>query len=130
MKALEDAARAYVVGDAGPVLNITARSGLATFFPPMGGFQVGAEAIRWRYERDAANFAPGAQNQLEILHMAAGEDIAYWVGFQRATVHMRDGSRVPFNLRIIEIFRREGGEWKMVHRHADTLAAEPQEQKG
>jgi ketosteroid isomerase-like protein len=29
----------------------------------------------------------------------------------------------PLDLRVTEVFRRADGEWKLVHRHADPLAA-------
>jgi hypothetical protein len=56
--------------------------------------------------------------------------LAAWVGFQRATTHMRGRTEaVPFNLRVTEVSRREGDEWKLIHRHADPLTAEAKEQK-
>jgi ketosteroid isomerase-like protein len=76
------------------------------------------------YERDAAHFTYG-DSSFEILQMAASDGIAYWVGIQRAMVRL-DGSteKIPFNLRVTEVFRREGDEWKLAHRHADSLASE------
>jgi ketosteroid isomerase-like protein len=76
------------------------------------------------YERDAARFTSG-NTSFEILQMAASDDIAYWVGFQQAMARL-DGStgKIPFTLRVTEVFRREGEEWKLVHRHADSLASE------
>jgi ketosteroid isomerase-like protein len=57
------------------------------------------------------------------MRRAADNELAYCVGIQRFVVRM-DGkeSGVPMDLRVTEIFRREGGEWKLVHRRADKLA--------
>jgi ketosteroid isomerase-like protein len=64
---------------------------------------------------------------LEILHLAADEELAYWVGFQRATAHLRGRPEaVQFNLRVTEIFRREERSWKLIHRHVDPLISEPE----
>ena len=129
MQRRDEAAHAYVCGDATPLGRIVARVGDATFYPPRGGYVQGVDDVSSTYERDATAFAPGGESSFEILQMGASDGLAYWVGFQRATVYMRgrtDG--VPFNLRVTEVFRREGDDWKLVHRHADPLIVEAKEQ--
>jgi len=59
------------------------------------------------------------------MHHAADENIAYWAGIQRMVVQMHGQERgIPMNLRVTEIFRREQGHWKLIHRHADKLTSE------
>src|SRR5579859_4758335 len=125
MKQRSEVALAYISGDAAPLGEIVARHSPATFFKPSGGYRQGAEAVWSQYERDATNFQSGSEGQLEILHMAASDGFAYWVGFQRATAHLRGRPEaVPFNLRVTELFCCEDGTWKLIHRHADPLLSE------
>lgn len=130
MKRRDAAAQAYVTGNFEPLSEIATREGDATFYAPLGGFVDGADAVYERYKQDAGSFAKGSDSRFEILHMGASDGIAYWVGFQRSNAYMRGQAEpIAFNLRVTEIFRREGDDWKLIHRHADSLVSESRPQK-
>ena len=123
MRRREEAARAYVAGDPDPLKRIAARRSPASFFGPQGGSHEGADQVWDAYAHGAAALSPGGETHFEVLHLAAGDGLAYWVGLQRATVMI--GGRAeptPMDLRVTEVFRREDGEWRLIHRHADQLA--------
>ena len=121
MQQRDSVARAYVRGDATRLGQLVTRVDPATFFDPQGGVTEGADAVASRYLGDADAFESDSDSHLDVLHMGASSGLAYWVGVQRAKVQMRGKPEpVQFDLRVTEIFRREGDDWKLIHRHADA----------
>jgi NAD(P)H-dependent FMN reductase/ketosteroid isomerase-like protein len=113
----------YVNGDAASLDAVVTESDPATFFSPAGEVHRGASTIRSRYDKDAGTFQKGGSTTLEILQSGASGELAFWTGYQRAEARMsKNGETVPMTLRITEVFRVEGGAYKLVHRHADTGA--------
>ena len=49
----------------------------------------------------------------------AGGEMGYTVGLERFYHHADDGRVVPITVRVTHVYRREEGEWKIVHRHGD-----------
>jgi ketosteroid isomerase-like protein len=117
-----EVARAYVRGDADPLTEVSTTRDPASFFPPRSGYIEGAERVIEVNRRGAQQFGPDGETDLEVLHMDEDGDLAYWVGLQHATVSV-NGHTNEMHLRITELFRREDGSWKLVHRHADPHAS-------
>ena len=53
-------------------------------------------------------------------------DLAYTVSLEHTTASVNGAEPRPYVLRVTTIFRREDGEWKVVHRHANA-AVDPGE---
>jgi NAD(P)H-dependent FMN reductase/ketosteroid isomerase-like protein len=121
MRRRAEAATAYVNGDAELLDAIAARTGGATFFPPNGGYVSGANEVVARYDSDAKIFSPQGTTDLEILQKEASSNTAFWTGFQSAEARI-GGKLVKMKLRVTEIFRLSAGEWKLIHRHADSAS--------
>ena len=48
-------------------------------------------------------------------------DMAYTAGLEHTSASI-DGQPRTYTLRATQVYRREGGEWKVAHRHGDTVA--------
>lgn len=120
LKQREEIATAYVNGDGAPLDAIVTRNDPATFMSPRGDVLTGAAAIVERYATDAANFVKGSSSKLEIVHAESGQ-LGLWTGIQHAEVKSKgDGAPVPMALRVTEVYRLDGKDWKLIHRHADV----------
>jgi ketosteroid isomerase-like protein len=56
----------------------------------------------------------------EIRSFDVVGDMAYTVGLERTAASV-DGEPRSYTLRVTQVYRREDGAWKVVHRHGDTL---------
>jgi len=73
------------------------------------------------FDQLASEFSNFSASEVEVVAADAKGDLAYLVSIERTTASIRGGEPKPYALRVTTIFRREEGEWKPVHRHADPL---------
>jgi ketosteroid isomerase-like protein len=57
--------------------------------------------------------------ELELLEVEVIGDVAYTVGFEHTSASV-DGVPRSYTLRATQVYRREDGEWKVVHRHGSA----------
>jgi len=69
----------------------------------------------------ARSFSDCTSYALELLAYDVVGDMAYTAGFERTAASV-DGQPRTYTLRATQVYRREGGEWKVAHRHGDTVA--------
>ena len=70
----------------------------------------------------ASRFSNCTSWEYEVIAAGVSGDLAYIVGVEHTTASVGGAAPEPYSLRVTTILRREGGEWKVVHRHADPAA--------
>ncbi len=69
----------------------------------------------------ASNFSNGALYELDVTAAGVSGDLGYVVGAEHSSASVAGEAPAQIALRVTLIFRREDGEWKEVHRHADPI---------
>jgi ketosteroid isomerase-like protein len=105
-------------GDAGPLADIWLHSANVTAMHPVGGRQVGWDAVRESFER-VAQLASGGKVELkdQLIHVVG--DVAYEAGVEHGQVKLAS-QPVTIEHRVTNIYQREAGAWKIAHHHTDT----------
>jgi ketosteroid isomerase-like protein len=119
----EDAQSHFSNGDPTLWKQNSSQSEDATIFGAFGGYEKGWNEVGPRYDWAASQFREsGAKKQIEYLNTASGGEFAFSVAIERDGVRVGDQDKpAPRALRVTQIFRKEKGEWKLLHRHADPL---------
>jgi len=107
-------------GDPTPRMQMWSTQDPVTVFGALksvSGWDEVSQGFRWI----ASRFSDCTAFRFELVAAGVSGDLAYTVGYEHISVSM-DGVPVePFTLRVTHVYRREDGEWKIVHRHADRV---------
>ena len=114
---LTEADTALHNGDAGP------RKAMWSHGDPVTLFGAARSANGWGELRQLfdwleSQFSNGSY-EYEVLAADASGDLGYIVGIEHSSVSVGGAEPEAYELRVTTICRREEGDWKVVHRHAD-----------
>jgi ketosteroid isomerase-like protein len=90
------------------------------FGPPARGRAATGEALN----RAAANYRDGRYVGFELITKYATQDLGYAVEIEQIEAQVGGGDHLSsVAVRVTSVFRREGGGWKLLHRHADPITS-------
>lgn len=115
-----DADLAMLNGDAGPRKALWSHEDPVTILgaaKTVSGWPAVADLFDWLAE----NFSNGSSYDLDVSAAGVSGDLGYVVGAEHSKASVGGEAPALIALRVTLIFRREGGQWKEVHRHADPI---------
>ena len=120
LPSLTEADTALHNGNAAPRMAIWSRNDPVTVFGAL------VTKIVWReiaqaFEWLASRFSNCSSFEYEVIAAGASGDLAYIAGIEHTTASVGGAAPEAYELRVTTIFRREDGNWKAVHRHADPV---------
>jgi ketosteroid isomerase-like protein len=116
---LYDAEVALHNGDAAPRRAIWSRNEPVTILGAMRN-AYGRQDVDEAFTVLETSFSDCTSFEFELQAYDVVGDIAYTAGLEHTSASM-DGTPRSYTLRATQVYRRESGEWKVAHRHADTV---------
>jgi ketosteroid isomerase-like protein len=116
---------AFIRGDPDAQKQLWSSRGDVTLANPLGPPAKGFEQVCQVIDAASAQIGQGEGYTFDSITVIETADLAYEVGVERSRIKLGgSAAKVPVSLRVTTIFRREDGEWKIVHRHADPITEE------
>jgi ketosteroid isomerase-like protein len=107
-------------GDEGPRMRLWSTRDPVTLFGAIGMCESGWDRLSQIFPWVAARFSNVSDFRFEADVVEVVGDMAYTLGFERFNASIAGRPIEPVLVRVTHIYRRENGEWKIVHRHADN----------
>lgn len=108
-------------GDASEMAKIWSHGEAATAMHPIGGREVGWDAVKASFEQ-VAHVASDGTIEMTDRDIHVSGDVAYEIGVERGEVKLA-GHPVRIEHRVTNVYQREAGEWKLIHHHTDLSPA-------
>jgi ketosteroid isomerase-like protein len=116
----EEAAAAFMQGDVDRYLDLVHHADGFTLLPPNGGPASRHPNRAAEFEGWRSPFRDG-EARLEHVETHAWGDTVVLVMIERQHAQLGDLPDQNVSLRVTHVYRREGSDWRLVHRHADPL---------
>jgi hypothetical protein len=110
----------FVRGEMDRYLELTKHARGYTLMNPFGGSPQRYED-RTESLMAAADYFQGGEAKLEVAETHAWDDTLVLVMIERQHGEVGGLPDQDWPLRVTQIYRREGSDWLLVHRHADPL---------
>jgi ketosteroid isomerase-like protein len=126
LPSFEEGMRRFLNGDPTLWKQNASRAEDATIMGAWGAYEKGWNEVGPRYDWAVSRFKKGGDSKLKVEYLSSGVsgDLAYTVAIERSEVHLVDQEKpAAMALRATHLFRKEGGKWKLLHRHADPIAS-------
>lgn len=111
-------------GDPTLRLRMWSRRDPVTLLDAFGVARSGWDEVSKAFQWVASRFSNCKAYRFELIAAGVSGDLAYTVGYEYSEVSRDGGPVAPNRLRVTHVYRREDGEWKIVHRHGDALPAD------
>jgi ketosteroid isomerase-like protein len=118
--ALYDAELALHNGDVGPRRALWSRSEPVSVLGALGATARGQHELDELFSALGRSFSDCTSYTFELQSYDVVGDMAYTAGLEHTSASF-DGQPRSYTLRATQVYRREGGEWKVAHRHGDTV---------
>lgn len=119
MKKFEEAERALHDGDPEPRIALWSRRDPVTLCGAAVPARSGWAELEPVFRALADQFSEVTDYRMELLACQAIGDMGYTVAFEHSSLKI-NGEPRQYRLRATHVWRREDGEWKIVHRHGDN----------
>jgi ketosteroid isomerase-like protein len=117
-----EAASALIRGDVRRHFALLSHADDFTLMNPFGGDPTrGFDASPTRLEAQERFFTGPGEAELEVVQAYASGDLAVLAVVERQHGAVGGLPEQDWSLRVTLVFRREGAEWRLAHRHADPL---------
>ncbi len=116
----EEAAAAWVQGDMDGYLDRVHHANGFTLLAPLGGPPSRHQERAAEFKEWHSPFRDG-EARLEHVETHTWGDTLVLVMIERQHARMGDLPDQDLSLRVTHVYRRDGSDWQLVHRHADPL---------
>ena len=117
----QESAEAYLAGDLDTYARVLPHADDFTLMPPFGGPTRHGFVLDDETREATRSTFRGGHVEVEVDASYVTDDLAVLAVVERQRGLVGDLAEQDWSLRVTLVLRREGGQWRLVHRHADAL---------